>query len=454
MYGKGGTPLDITARIHLTFSADGKTARIPVFIQPSSEQECLLGSNVLSLLGVTVHRASGELLGAMPKPTLAANVQLVRAVRIPGRTGVFAEVEISGSFDEGEALVFEHDKVSLAECGLMSHDSLVTVKANNKVLVPLTNQKTFSLTAHKDAVVGTVSSVCACEENSDVVCEDCVEVVDVNVTVVSDRSCADVVSNANVSDANVAVDVGEAKVEDSPVASVLLVGAPRSERLLEILSICQRDLSQSEYDQVIQLVLNNCDVFALDDSELGCTDLVKHDIDTSDSPPIKQHFCRVPFVHRQKITQIVNDMLKQGIIRPSKSAWASPIVLVPKKDGNLRFCIDYRKLNSVTKKDQYPLPRIEDILDAVGGMHYFSTLDLASGYWQIEMRDEASQKSAFATHCGLHEFVRMPFGLCNAPATFQRLMEVVLSDLLWNVCFVYIDDILVCSCSIQEPFKA
>ena len=101
-------------------------------------------------------------------------------------------------------------------------------------------------------------------------------------------------------------------------------------------------------------------------------------------------------------------------------------------------------------EDDYLLPHIEYILDTLGGMHYFSTLDLASGYWQVTMGDEASQKSAFATHCGLHKFTRMPFGLCNAPATFQRLMEVVLADLWWSVCFVFFDDILVCSRTLKS----
>ena len=187
---------------------------------------------------------------------------------------------------------------------------------------------------------------------------------------------------------------------------------------------------------------SNMDMFALDD-ELGCTSLVQHEIDTSDNSPTKQHFRRVPFVHREKISQMIDDMLEKGIIQPSSSPWASPIVLVPKKDGQLRFCVDYRKLNSVTKKDQYPLPRVEDILDTLGGMCYFSTLDLASGYWQIGMSEEVCQKSAFVTHHGLHEFVHMPFELCNAPATFQRLMEVVLDGMLWKNCFVYIDDVLV-----------
>ena len=112
--------------------------------------------------------------------------------------------------------------------------------------------------------------------------------------------------------------------------------------------------------------------------------------------------------------------------------------------------MDYRKLNSVTKKDVYPLPRIGDILDTLSGAKFFSTLDLAAGYWQIALHPETASKSAFITHRGLHEFVRMPFGMCNAPATFQRLMEVVLAGLLWQNCFVYIDDVLVCSQTFEE----
>ena len=107
-------------------------------------------------------------------------------------------------------------------------------------------------------------------------------------------------------------------------------------------------------------------------------------------------------------------------------------MLVPKKDGDLRFCIDYRHLNAVTRKDVYPLPRIEDILSALGEAKFFSTLDLASGYWQVELDDEAREKSAFSTHRGLFEFTRMPFGLCNAPAAFQRVMQRLLGDLEWH----------------------
>ena len=127
------------------------------------------------------------------------------------------------------------------------------------------------------------------------------------------------------------------------------------------------------------------------------------------------------------------------------SPWSSPIVLVPKKDGSSRFCVDYRRLNSVSRKDVYPLPRIDDILDTLGQTKFFSSLDLCSGYWQIEMHPDSRSKTAFVTQPGFHEFVRLPFGLCNGPSTFQRLMEVVLNGLVWDSCFVYIDDVLVCS---------
>ena len=138
-------------------------------------------------------------------------------------------------------------------------------------------------------------------------------------------------------------------------------------------------------------------------------------------------------------------MLTQGVVEESQSPWASPIVLVKKKDGDLRFCVDYRQLNRVTKPDVYPLPRIDDTLDLLSGSRFFTTLDLASGYWQ------SKEKTAFVTWSGLFQFCKMPFGLMNAPATFQRLMAIVLAGLVKEgCCLVYLDDVIVMGKTLDE----
>ncbi len=142
-------------------------------------------------------------------------------------------------------------------------------------------------------------------------------------------------------------------------------------------------------------------------------------------------------------------MLRKGVIEPCDGPWASPIVLVGKKDGTTRFCVDFRRLNDVTRKDAYPLPRIEDNLDTLQGAKYYSTLDLLSGFWQVDVAPEDRDKTAFCVGGGgLYRFLTMPFGLCNAPATFQRLMEHTLRGLQWEIAVLYIDDIIVFSDSI------
>ena len=175
----------------------------------------------------------------------------------------------------------------------------------------------------------------------------------------------------------------------------------------------------------------------------GRTEAVMHDIDTGSTRPIR---CNPRKLSPKKIKiqqELVDKMLEEGQIEHSVSAWSAPTVLVTKKDGTTRFCVDYRRLNNNTKKDAFPLPRIDDSLNSLSGQSWFSTLDLASGYWQVKLSEDAKPKTAFATHSGLFQFAVMPFGLCNAPATFERLMSQVMRGLHWKRCLVYIDDILV-----------
>ena len=134
----------------------------------------------------------------------------------------------------------------------------------------------------------------------------------------------------------------------------------------------------------------------------------------------------------------VQQMLCRGVIRPSNSPWASPVVMVKKKDGSLRFCVDFRQLNAATVKDAHPIPRIDDLLYALHGTRWFSSLDLKSGYWQVPIQERDKEKTAFRTSSGqLFEFNQVPFGLCNAPATFSRLMDRVLAGLHWETCLFY-----------------
>ena len=168
----------------------------------------------------------------------------------------------------------------------------------------------------------------------------------------------------------------------------------------------------------------------------------EHDINTGDRSPIRCAPRRMSPQKMKKEEDCVTEMLTGGQIEASDSPWSSPVVLVTKKDGGTRFCVDYRQLNDATIKDAYPLPRIDDTLDMLAGKQWFSTLDLASGYWQVSLSQAARAKTAFATHSGLFQFRVMPFGLCNAPATFERLMDRVLQGLRWSRCLVYLDDII------------
>lgn len=191
-------------------------------------------------------------------------------------------------------------------------------------------------------------------------------------------------------------------------------------------------------------------VFSSSEAPLRTTSSVEMTIDTGEARPIRQKPYRLPLAKRQIVDIELEKMLRDDIIEHSASAWASPITLVPKPDGSTRFCTDYRKLNAVTKKDAHPLPDIRDIFDNLAGATVFSTCDLRSGYWQIPMRPEDREKTAFICHKGLFQFKRMSFGLCNAPAVFQRFMNHVLAPYIGSFLMVYLDDIVCYSRSQEE----
>ena len=225
--------------------------------------------------------------------------------------------------------------------------------------------------------------------------------------------------------------------------AVILRPTELPHHLRDLYSRSANGLTSAEADQLYDLLFEFSDVFSEGSHDLGRTDFVQHQINTDVAAPIRQAPRRLPLARREEAASAVQEMYQQGVIEPSASPWSSPVVLVKKKDGGVRFCVDYRKLNEVTHKDSYPLPRIDDSIEALSGAKWFSTLDLKSGYWQVEMDEKDKEKTAFSIGSGLWQFTVMPFGLSNAPATFERLMEQVLAGLPFNTALIYLDDVLV-----------
>ena len=221
--------------------------------------------------------------------------------------------------------------------------------------------------------------------------------------------------------------------------------AVRQEKLLEKLNLDGLAHWSLENAVVVrELVLAYHDVFALESNELGCTSAIEHEICIENGEPFKKQFRCISLPLLEEVCTSLRDMLEAGAIRPSQSPWCNAVVLVQKKDGTLRFCMDFRHLNMCTKKDSYPLPHIQEALKSMVALAHFSSMDFKLGFWQTKMAPESQQYMAFTVgNLGFYEFTRMLFGLCNAPATFQCLMRNTLGELNLPYCVIYLDDIIV-----------
>ena len=352
-----------------------------------------------------------------------AIVRLLQAVRLPARHKKLLKAKVEGSTD-GPCALFEPEPELRAE--LSMPEALVKPDASCIVTLVMENSSFEPTRLKKGRILGQLYPV----------------------SILLDQDPQPDTTEPTKGDG---VNLRMACTHSCPTTDIEnLHASSRVQSLLELLHLESSVLSIQELKCLQDFLIQHEDVFALDSSELGSTDIVTHSIDTGDQSPIRQPVRRTPFALRSKVDEMVKEMMEQGVVQPSHSPWASPIVLVKKKDGGTRFCVDFRRLNAITKQDVFPLPRIDDTLDLLSSAKYYTTLDLASGYWQVKMAPESQEKTAFATYSGLYEFTVMPFGLCNAPATFQRLMETVLAGLARKTCMVYIDDILVFSKTFEE----
>ena len=210
--------------------------------------------------------------------------------------------------------------------------------------------------------------------------------------------------------------------------------------------------TQLTMNQKVRLTELFTDFETVMSGKCGRTSACQHHIYTKGGFPIRQQPYRIPYMYREAVQKEIELMLKEDIIEPSNSEWASPLVIVRKKDNTIRLCVDYRKLNAETQVDAYPMPRIDDILDQVGQAKFITTLDLAKGYWQVPVAKEDRHKTAFVSPRGLYQFKMLPFGLCGAPATFQRMMDQVIRG-MDKFASAYLDDLIIFSASWEDHLR-
>ena len=242
-----------------------------------------------------------------------------------------------------------------------------------------------------------------------------------------------------------------------PKEQPTLTEAKRQDLLLEKLDLTGLEAwPKDQVEKAHSLLKEYHDIFSLEKCDMGHTKAAKHKIvlKDADTPPFKERFHRISPPQLDEVHTHLKMMLDAGVIWPSNSPWSNAVVLVRKKDGSLHFCIDFRKLNSLTVKDSYPLPHICETLESLSGAAHYSTFDMSSGFWQVPMDEESKQYTTFTLgSMGLYECESTPFGLCNAPPTFQRLMLNCLGELNLTYCLIYLDDVIIFSRTEEEHLE-
>ena len=334
---------------------------------------------------------------------LSTEILLQEQLTLPPRTVTRIECQVNNDICDGEEVIFEPNR----ELGALVAASVDIVK-DNKITIEITNVLTEPITLKTDTQLGVVEKEIeqqGCEWKEDEHTSCAVHEFPIDIDWIK------------------MIEMGDEQTPEE-----------EKRRLLDLLK---------EYEQC----------FSRYEGDVGRTDIIQHRIELEGEKPKRCAVRPLKPAMRDILEKELNDLKEKDFIQESFSEYASPVVMVKKKDGSIRFCIDFRQLNRSTRKDSYPLPRISEVLDTLSGAKIFSTLDLKSGYHQIEMYPPDMPKTAFITQFGLYEWKVMPMGLCNAPGTFQRVMDTIMSGLSWKSVLVYLDDLIIFAKDYQEHFE-
>ncbi len=414
-----------------------KRLKIPVLVSTESVAEPILGYNIIEKLLLesepedyekirscfsTVRPFQLELLVSLvqeysEESDFISEVKVPNSVTVPAGHRVQVKCRVTTRGGVSDQNVYFSPEVNIDDEDLQSLETVTTLKRGrtNYVYVEVHNQTKKEKLLTKGKVLGSVHSVSAVIPMMKMPGSDGVQK-----------------EEANVSAVNVAAD-GEA---DDWVPKVDL-----------------DHLNEEQRKAVMEVVMEEKEMFSRSDTDIGDIKDFQMKIDLEDDTPVREAYRRMPRNLFTEVQDYVNDLLINGWIRESNSSYSSPIVCVRKKGGGLRMCVDYRKLNGKTRADSQPIPRIQDILDRLAGMKWFSTLDMSKAYHQGYIAEESRHVTAFATPWTLYEWLRIPFGLRNAPPVFQRFMNAVLGDLKGQICDPYLDDILCYSQTFKEGLK-
>ena len=408
LQGVDGSPLRVLGCCDLKFKIGGKLMTHTFFVAKHINRNFILGQGWLLQNGVRLYfdlkclRINGSYVPLQEDIHVASVVRLAMdSVLKPQTVNICpARLKNNPSFKPSEQIEIEAVDSGFisTEPGLMVGNSLVNWNNNRRFPLMITNNTNKTIRLKRGCVIGYAPPI----------------------------------SKQNVATIN-AVDQGLNCESNSIDKSEI-------------------DAPEEEKETIFNLIKNNEDVFASSDKALGKTTTVTMSKPTYESQPIRLRPYRINLNDREADDKALDSMLENNIIRPSQSPWAFPLVIARKSDGSLRLCVDYRKLNQITKINSYPLPLIDDILSLLGKAKYISTVDARSGYYQVGLEECDKEKTSFVCFKGIFEFNVMPFGLCNAPSVFQHLMSIVLNG-CQKFATAYLDDILIFSETKEEHFK-